>query len=64
MPGLEVVRDLLTVQSWYSGAHKSHRVIDDTNVVACIDSMSEHTGKIPRRVLFRFSLIGMEGFDS
>lgn len=38
LPGLEVLRDLFTTRAWYSSTHKSHRVIDDTNIVACIDT--------------------------
>ena len=41
MPGLEVLRDLLTTREWYSTNNKSHRVIDDANVVACIDNQAE-----------------------
>lgn len=37
LPGLEVLRDLLTTSEWYSAAHKSHRAIDDTNLIACIN---------------------------
>ena len=37
LPGLEVMRDLLTTREWYSTTRKSKRVIESTNLVACID---------------------------
>ena len=64
LPGLEVLRDLLTTREWFSTQHKSHRVIDDTNLIACIDSHSEQILRVPTRLLFRFALIGMDCFDS
>ena len=64
MPGLEVLRDLLTTREWYSTIHKSHRVIDDTNIVACLDNQAEQILRIPNRLLCRFVLIGLAGFDS
>lgn len=64
LPGLEVLRDLLTTREWYSTAHKSNRVIDDTNIMACIDTSAEQIQRVPSRLLCRFSAVGMEGFDS
>ena len=63
LPGLEVLRDLLTTSEWYSSAYKSHRVIDETNLIACINCQSEQILRTPPRLLFKFALIGMEGFD-
>lgn len=54
LPGLEVLRDLLTTREWYSTSHKSHRVIDDTNIVACIDNTAEQILRVPKRLLCRF----------
>ena len=64
LPGLEVIRDLLTTREWYSTTHKSHRVIDNTNIVACIDSTAEQMLRVPNRLLCRFTVVGMEGLDS
>ena len=50
-PGLEVLRDLLTTREWYSTAYKSHRVIDDTNIMACLDTTAEQTERVPNRLL-------------
>jgi hypothetical protein len=63
LPGLEVLRDLLTTSEWFSSANKSHRVIDDTNLIACINCQSEQILRTPPRLLFKFALIGMEGFE-
>lgn len=63
LPGLEVLRDLLTTREWYSASHKSHRVIDDTNLISCINIQAEQILRTPPRLLFRFALIGMPGFD-
>ena len=64
LPGLEVIRDLLTTREWYSSQYKSHRVIDDVNLVACIDTQAEQILRVPDRLLKRFAIVGMEGFDS
>ena len=63
-PGLEVVRDLLTTSEWYSTIRKSHRVIDDTNLIACIDNHSEQYLKVPSRLLLKFFTLGIETLDS
>ena len=59
LPGLEVLRDLLTTQEWFSTSFKSHRVVDDTNIVACIDTQAEQILRVPNRLLCRFSVVGM-----
>jgi len=41
LPGLEVVRDLLTTSEWYSTSYKSRRVIEDTNLIACMNHQAE-----------------------
>ena len=64
IPGAEVFRDLLTIGEWYSEQKKGRRVIEDTNLVACIDQNAEQILKVPRRLLYNFSLIGLEGFSS
>ena len=64
VPGLEVMRDLITTKEWYSTARKSQRVIDDTSVIACIDTRAEQYERLPRRLLYCFALIGMEGYSS
>ena len=63
LPGLEVLRDLLTTKEWYSSIRKSKRVIDDTNLIACIDTGSEQYERTPKRLLFKFSLLGMDEFS-
>ena len=63
-PGLEVMRDLLTTREWHSSQRKSQRVIESTNLVACIDPSTEQYERTPKRLLFNFALIGMEGFSS
>lgn len=64
IPGSEVMRDLMTVGEWYSAARKSRRVIEDTNLIACIDQNAEQILRVPRRLLYNFSLVGLEGFSS
>lgn len=63
-PGAEVLRDLLTTREWYSTQRKSHRVIEDTNVIACVDASSEHYERVPSRFLFQFALVGMGEFSA
>ena len=64
LPGLEVMRDLLVTKEWYSSQRKSKRVIEATNIVACIDPETQQYERVPQRLLFNFALIGMEGFSS
>ena len=64
IPGSEVLRDLITTGEWFSTLRKSQRVIEDTNVVACIDSSAEQSLRVPKRFLFNFGLVGMEGFST
>ena len=64
LPGTEVMRDLITVNEWYSTAKKSRRTIEHTNIIACADSYAEKMTKVPRRLLYNFALIGLDGFSS
>lgn len=64
LPGLEVMRDLLTTKEWFSTMRKSKRVIESTNLIACIDPQTEQYYRVPQRLLFNFALVGMEGFRS
>ena len=63
LPGMEVLRDLITYKEWYSTMKKSQRVIEDTNLIACIDTRSEQYSKIPQRLLFNFAFVGMECYS-
>ena len=63
VPGMEVLRDLLTTKEWYSTMRKSLRVIEDTNLIACIDTRSEQYSKMPPRLLFNFAFVGMECYS-
>jgi hypothetical protein len=42
---------------------KNVAIVEDTNLIACIDSHAEQSLKVPKRLLFNFALIGMEGFS-
>ena len=64
LPGLEVMRDLLTTREWYSSQRKSQRVIESTNLIACIDPQTEQYERVPKRLLFNFALIGMDGLGT